>query len=209
MSARLRREGGIRNEERGCAVPNAPEHPSLDPQARLVQQYPAPVCQPCTPGAPLPTRRLSSQPSPGSSCAPSSLRTAHGELSSPAPAPCGPTARSKSSCRDPVRQISFQGFSSVRTSSDGRLCPKDTFPLCLFIPILMETLTLGNHWGNANDDHVCDGPPARGHRSSLGARPAKINPCPPHASLGDIQEQCGSLTRCCWICHTSYQETEE
>lgn len=48
MSAHLCREGGMRNEEWGCAVPNAPQHPPLDLQVRSVQQRPAPVCQPCT-----------------------------------------------------------------------------------------------------------------------------------------------------------------
>lgn len=47
-SAHLYREGGMRNEERGCAVPNTPEHPPPDPRMRSVQQRPAPVCQPCT-----------------------------------------------------------------------------------------------------------------------------------------------------------------
>ena len=87
-------EGGMRSKEQDCAVPNAPEHPSPDPQVRLVQQHPAPVCQLCAPGAPLPTHRLCSQPNPGSSCAPASLRIAHGELSSPATAPCGAVAGS-------------------------------------------------------------------------------------------------------------------
>lgn len=132
-SACLFRDRGIRNEEQGCAVPTLPEHPSPDPQVRLLQQCPAPVCQPCTPGAPLPTCRLCAQLRPGSLRAPASLRIAEGELSSVAPVPCGAAAGSHSSCRDPVRQISFQGFSSARTSSDGRLCPKDTFPfICLF-----------------------------------------------------------------------------
>lgn len=170
----------MRNEW-GCAVPNAPKHPSPDAQARSVQQRPAPICQPCTPGAPLPTCRLSSRLSPASSCALTSLCIAHGELLSPAPAPCGTAAGSHSSRRDPVERIPFQGFSSAQTSSDGETVPKRHILLvCLFIPILMETLTLGNHWGDANDDHLWDGPQQRVMDCPWG--PAQLNqplPAPP------------------------------
>lgn len=95
--------------------------------------------------------------SPSSSHAPASLHITHGELSSEAPAPCGASVGSKLSCRDPVRCISFQGFSSVRASSTT--VPNTHIPIaCLLIPILMEALTQGNLRGGANDEHVWDGP---------------------------------------------------
>lgn len=59
--------------------------------------------------------------------------------------------------------------------------------VCLFILILTETLTLGNRWGDANNDHVWDGPQQEVTDCPLG--PAQLNqplpsPCQPGCHLG-------------------------